>query len=398
MTHQYGLRVTTAMVGIAVVVAACAPATDDAQDTGTTSATVASAEPASGEADNDNGNDTDACVEAVAADVEAARADTPLLVPDEPLDTEALRASTIWYVTVTFNQFSSDWVAGLEEAAAVAGVEVVTFDGQGQVNRFNEGISQAVAQGVDGIIVAAIEPATISASLSEAEQAGIPVMNGFNSDPAEAVPAGMFTNFTSDFTSDGATAAKYALLDSQCRADMVVLTSSAVRVWDNMVTGAQGVFDEYCPEDCTLEVIDVDIANIATDIGEQLSTAFQRNPDIGYVLATGDSLVSFVDPVLATAGSDAKVIGRDGLDANIQRVASGEGQAMTLAMPPFGWLGWLAFDEMGRAIVGQPTPGYQVPARIIDSDNVGGGGADELFPEYTNYQEAFTEAWETSAS
>lgn len=394
MPTRSALLTATAAVTTALILAACSPATTDE---GTDE--VAAAVPADGSGADPTGGATTVtggdpgCLAAVAADVEAARADTDLLVPEAPLDLAALEGRTLWYVTVTFNQFSSDWVTGLEEAAAEAGVEVVTFDGQGQVNRFNEGIAQAVAQGADGIIVAAIEPATISASLADAEAAGIPVMNGFNSDPDDPLPPGMFTNFTSDFTADGATAATYALADSGCDADLVILTSSAVRVWENMVAGAESAFAEHCPDDCTVEVLDIDIANIATDIGEQLGAALQRNPDIDYVLATGDSLVSFVDPVLATSGSDVQVIGRDGLEANIERVALGEGQAMTLAMPPFDWLGWLAFDEMARAMLGEPTPGYVIPARVVDTDNVGDGTGEELFPQYVGYQDAFREAW-----
>jgi ribose transport system substrate-binding protein len=66
---------------------------------------------------------------------------------------------------------------------------------------------------------------------------------------------------------------------------------------------------------------------------------------------------------------------------------------MTLAMPPFDWLGWLAFDEMARAVLGEATPGYVIPARVVDADNVGGGTGDELFPQYVGYQDAFREAW-----
>ena len=332
------------------------------------------------------------CLSAIKADVEAAKADVKLIAPTKPLDLKALKGKTIWYVPVYFNQFSSDWVAGLQEAADTAGVKLVTFDGQGSANRFNEGISAAVAQHAAGIIVAAIDPSVISASLAEAKAAGIPVMNGVNSDPNTPLPSGMYGNFTSDFTAEGATAAKWALLESGCTAHLVMLTSSSVAVWQNMAAGAKSAFDRYCPE-CSLKVLDIDIANIVTSIGSQLQTALQLDPGVDYILAAGDALVPFVSPVVATANSSAKVLGHDGLAASIDMIASRKGQDMTVAMPDFKWLGWLAFDDLGRAILGQARPGYVIPTRIIDATNIGNGSVDKLFPNYVKFREAFTRAW-----
>lgn len=333
-----------------------------------------------------------ACVNAVRQDVDAARAPTRLIAPATPLDLAALKGRTIWYVAVTFNQFSSDWVAGLQEAADRAGVRIVTFDGQGSASRFNEGITQAVAQGAAGIIVAAIDPAVISASLAEAKAAGIPVMNGFNADPRTAVPNGMFGNFTSDFTADGATGAKWALLDSGCKARMVLITSSSVAVWQNMANGARDAFARYCRE-CSLKVLDIDIANIATNLGSQLQAALQQDPGVNYIFSTGDSLVPFVSPIVSTANSQAKVLGRDGLAASIGMIKARSGQDMTLAMPDFKWLGWLAFDDLARAILKQPRTGYTIPARIIDATNIADGSQARLFPAYVGYQAAFINAW-----
>lgn len=333
------------------------------------------------------------CPAEVLSDVAAARAELPLLAPPAPLPLAALKGKTLWYVSVTFNQFSSDWVAGLREAAALAGVRVVTFDGQGSASRFNEGIGQAVAQGAAGIIVAAIDPALISAPLAEAKAAGIPVMNGFNGDPKAALPNGMYGNFSSDFTADGATAAKWAMADSGCAARMVLITSSSVAVWQNVAAGARAAFARHC-RDCTLKVLDVDIANIATNLGSQLQAALQQDPGIGYIFPAGDSLVPFIAPITSAAGSKAKVMGRDGLASSLRLIATRGGQDMTLAMPDFKWLGWLAFDDLARAILKLPRTGYTVPARIVDARNVGDGQQEKLFPAYVGYRQAFQKAWQ----
>jgi ribose transport system substrate-binding protein len=202
----------------------------------------------------------------------------------------------------------------------------------------------------------------------------------------------MYDNFTSDFTKDGENAAKWALVDSGCSADIVSLYSSSVGVWQKMYDGAKSVFDEYCPEDCTFTGLNVDVANVSTDIGSQLGTALQKDQNVNYVYPVWDSATPFVAPVLAAANSSAKVLSRDGLQVNLDAVVAGD-QAMTTAMPPTAWIGWAAFDDIGREMTGAALLDYVIPTRMIDSTNVGDGSASSTFPEYDGYAEAFTAAW-----
>jgi ribose transport system substrate-binding protein len=333
-----------------------------------------------------------ACVESVTSKVEAARAEVDLLAPTAPLDLTAVAGRTIWFITVTMNQFSSDMLVGVEEAAAAAGVDVMSFDGQGSTNRFTEGIEQAVAQDAAGIILVGIDPAVVSSAFAEAAAAGIPVQNTLNSDPDDALPAGMYGNLTSDFSGDGATVADWALADSGCATDLAIIYSSSILVWKKMADAAQAEIEAECA-DCTVTMLDVDLANVATDVGAQLQSALQRNPDINYLYPVWDSAVTYVTPVVAAAGSSAKVLSRDGLDANVAWVQDGT-QHLTVGTPPTGWLGWLSVDDLLRAVTGAEAPGYVIPTRIIDSTTVGDGTTADIWPAYTDYQEAFTTAWQ----
>ncbi|MFB2583049.1 sugar ABC transporter substrate-binding protein [Herbiconiux sp. P15] len=366
--------------GVSLALSGCTPAVSSAgADAGTTSTA-------------DLTDAQAACVDAVSADVEAASAETDLVVPTAPLDLAALEGKSVWYITVSMNQFSSDMASGIQAAGEAAGVDVTLYDGQGLTNRFNEGIQQAVAQGADGIILLGIDPAVVSASLADAAAAGIAVQNAMNSDPDDAVPDGMYGNFTADFTGDGERAAKWALVDSGCSADMVSIYSSSVGVWQKQADGAQAVFDEYCPDDCTLTGLNVDLANLSTDVGSQLGTAIQRDADVNYVFAAWDSAVPYISPVLATANSEAKVLSRDGLQVNLDAIVAGD-QTMTIAMPPTPWIGWASFDDIARAMTGAESEGYVIPSRIVDTANVEDGTAGALFPNYDGYEEAFTSAW-----
>jgi len=333
------------------------------------------------------------CPAGLADEVAAAMEPTELVAPESGLDLSALAGKSIWYITFNQNQFSTEMSDGVEEAGAAAGVDITIFDGQNSTSKYSEGINQAIAQGADGIILMAIQPAVVSADLAAAEAAGISVLSTLNGDPTEPVEAGTFANFTADYTADGSLMAKWALNDSNCTADVLVVQSSPVHVWDLAAQGIEATVNETCPEDCAVKVLDIDPANIATDTGTQLQTALQVDPGVTHVLPVWDSAMPYIAPAVAAAGSAAKVLAHDGISASLELIASGQDQDGTVAMPPPGWIGWAAFDEVARAILGTDSPGYVIPTRLVTSENVGDGSTESVSPNYTDYQAAFSEAW-----
>jgi ribose transport system substrate-binding protein len=334
-----------------------------------------------------------ACIPQVKADVEAASKPSKLVAPTAGLDLAALTGKNIWYITNSQNQFSTEMSTGVKEAGAAAGVKITVFDGQNSTSKYSEGINQAIAQGADGIVLMAIQPAVVKEDLAAAAAAGIKVLNTLNGDPDEAVPASTFANLSAQYTKDGELMGKWALLDSNCKANIIVVQSSPVHVWDLAAKGITKAVTDLCPKDCKVKVLDIDPANIATDTGRQLQTALQVDPDVNYVLPVWDSSMPYVAPAVAAAGSKAKVLAHDGISDSLKLIASGKDQVGTVAMPPPGWIGWAAFDEVARAIVGDKSPNYVIPTRLVTKSNVGDGGIADVSPNYRDYQSAFKEAW-----
>lgn len=335
-----------------------------------------------------------ACIDAVEEDVLAAREPSELVAPTESLDLAALDGRSIWYITNSQNQFSAEMSTGVEEAGAAAGVDITVFDGQNSISRYSEGINQAIAQGADGIVLMAVQPAVVTEDLAAAAAAGIKVLSTLNGDPSEPVPPSTFANLTADYTEDGKLMGKWAMYDSGCTANIVVVQSSPVHVWDLAATGIESAVAENCPEDCKVRVLDIDPANIATETGSQLQTALQVDQGVGYVLPVWDSAIPLVAPVVATSGTSAKVLAHDGISASLELIAQGEDQDGTVAMPPPGWIGWAAFDQVARAILGVTVPDYVIPTRLIDETNIGDGSTADVSPNYRDYQTAFEDAWQ----
>jgi ribose transport system substrate-binding protein len=337
--------------------------------------------------------DSSACTVAAEEAVATASAEQDLLAPTAALDLDALADKNIWYITLLTNQYTTDLYSGFEAAADAAGINPVFFDGQSNISRVVQGIEQAVAQDADGIVMVAIDPSSVTAALEQTTAAGIPVLNFMTDDVTGPVHEGTFGNLTADMISDGENQAWWALADSGCDADVVLMESSVLKNFSAVVDGAESVITENCA-DCTIERLDIDLANVATDVPAQVQSALQRQPGTGYILSAWDSSVPFIAPVLATTGSTAKVGAHDGIAASLEMIRDSNGQDMTMAMTPTPHQGWLAVDEVARAILGVEVIPYVIPTRLVDASNVGDASTTTLWPAYSDYEQAFVDAWQ----
>ncbi|MDH3013761.1 substrate-binding domain-containing protein [Gordonia alkanivorans] len=353
---------------------------------GCTSATADNGSSASGE------KVSNACTQAAGTIVDKAREATPLIVPEVPLDLAAAKGKNIWMIMVVTNQFTSAAAEGFNEAAAAAGVKATVYDGQGQTNKFNEGMAQAIAQKADAIVLLGIEPAMLSGSLNDAARAGIPVINALSGDASAPLANGVFANVSADYTADGASLAAWTLVDSNCSASTFFAQPTAIEIYKNMADGAEKVYRENCPDDCSLDIQEIDLANAATDLPQKVETAMKRNPDTTYVMTNWDSGVTFVEPTVAMTNPDAKILGRDGIATSLDSIRSGKGQDVTMAAPPEAWLGWVMVDNAIRSVTGAQPSGIVIPTRLVDETNVGDSNAD-VNPNYKDFQNAFKEAW-----
>ena len=83
------------------------------------------------------------------------------------------------YALVTINQqalFFNQINDGAKEAAAAAGVELVIFDANNVPAAQNTAIENYITQKVDGIILVAIDVNGVKPAITEAKEAGIPVI------------------------------------------------------------------------------------------------------------------------------------------------------------------------------------------------------------------------------
>lgn len=346
--------------------------------------------------DDDGGSDAAAsdspCVQEATKIVDSAREATPLAIPEESVDGAAMAGKNIWMVTILTNQWSTAVAEGFKAGVDALGAKATVFDGQGLVNKWNEGIAQAVAQKADGIVLLGIDPNVVSESVSDASAAGIPVVNAISGNFDDDVPEGVFSNFTADYRDDGRKIAAWTLVDSGCDASTLFMYATGVPLWDAQMEGNHEVYDELCPDDCEMIDQTVDLANVATDMGRVTQTALTQNPDINYVYPAWDSAVTFAEPATVQVRPEARIVSRDGIVQALDEIRDGGQQKVTVATPPEQWIGWGTVDEISRAILGMDPGGVVVPTRLVDKSNVGESNA-EISPNYDGFEDKFLALW-----
>lgn len=356
---------------VAVSLAACSTGSEDSAGSG--------------------GTENDSCISTVKAAVDEARAPLDLVVPNAPLDLSKVEGKNVWVINVLTNQFIADSNEGYQAAADAAGVNLTIFDGEGQVPKWNEGIQQAIAQGADAIALFGIDTSIVSEAVKEAAAAGIPVVEGLATNyDSERAPE-VFSNISADYYKDGATLANWTLADSDCTADTFLLYSSGLPIWVDTRDGAFDAYAKNCPE-CKISDVNLDLANVATEIPRVTQTQLTQSPDTKYLLATWDSAVPFIESAAAPVNPDAIILGRDGIEAALESIRTDGMQKVTVASPQPQWIAWAVMDDMLRAIAGESPNGIVVPTRLIDATNVGKTDAD-VMPNYQDFEKEFVKAW-----
>jgi ribose transport system substrate-binding protein len=263
-----------------------------------------------------------------------------------------------------FNQMNS----GAEAAAKAASDELVIFNANNDPAAQNSAIETYIQQGVDGIIVVAIDTNGIMPAVQQAADAGIPVVAvdavlpegpqaaqvGVNNKSAGADMGAFFLDY---LASDMGGAAKIGVVGA--------LNSSIQNIRQDgfveKITGAEGVTDAG--------VVDgQNVQDLALAAAENLITA---NPDLSAIYATGEpALLGAVAAVESQGKQDSvEIFGWDLTAQAIRGIDEGY-VAAVIQQDPAG-MGAAAVGAL-KTLSGGGTvdPIIAVPVTIVTRENV----------------------------
>ncbi len=263
-----------------------------------------------------------------------------------------------------FNQMN----AGAEAAAEAGGDELVVFNANNDPAAQNSAIETYIQQGIDGIIVVAIDTNGIMPAVQQAVDAGIPVIavDAVLPDGPHAAQVGV--NNESAGADMGAFFLEYMASDMNGTAKIGVvgaLNSSIQNIrqdgFVDVISGAEGVTEAG--------VVDgQNVQDLALSAAENMITA---NPDLTAIYATGEpALVGAVAAVESQGKQDSiEIFGWDLTAQAIRGIDEGY-VAAVIQQDPAG-MGAAAVEALKTLSGGgEVDPTIAVPVTIVTSENV----------------------------
>jgi ribose transport system substrate-binding protein len=354
--------------GGATLLGACGGGEKEAAPSGTTAA----ATEAAGATSEAAGGATSAAVPAelgeLQAGIEAARAIPPFVAPGPAFDASPARGKKVMYLSldqsIPIVQVIADAVT---EAAEAAGLELSIYDGKAQQARYVSGMQQAIAQGMDGILIESVASASIEQPIKEAREAGIKVIQLNELEPAVEVDG----NVHFDYLGAAKLEADWVLVDSGGEGINVVVWIAPHPTHFAMRDTIQQEFEEYAVGDFKLQVEQVEFADWQTRSPVIARTLMTADPTINYFIPVVDGQSLFIVPFLDQAGygDQVQISTFNATGAVLELLKKGDVVSADNGQDTV-YAGWADIDQMLRVLTGQPTIDHVVPNRMFDQVNI----------------------------
>jgi ribose transport system substrate-binding protein len=325
--------------------------------------------------------------------------------PGEPFDAKQATGKTIFTIQEnSTNPFTNTIVAGMKDVADRIGIKLVDYPNQGERTQWIQGIQQAISQKVDVIVLlgGTIGPVYFQEQAAAADRASIPIVTVADRDLTQDAEPDTAARVGQPYAEAARLDADWIIKQTQCRANVLVLTSNELIAGDINSKAAQDEFDKYCGEGCTTRFVNIPLSQWATKIGTTTQTEVSANPDLNYVFPLYDAMSQFVVPAIQLGGgiTRVKVATFNGTPGILRMIQTGDTVEMIVGENEIH-LGYAAMDQAMRLMTGVPPIGdgdYGIPLRVFDDSNVDETGVP---PEYgvgygRQWRDGFLQAWGVS--
>ena len=337
--------------------------------------------------------------------VDAARAGTEFT--DPPAAGPAPKPGVnVWMINIGLASPGSElWGEGAREAGETLGWNVTVYDGKYEPFRWIEGIQQAVAADADGIVLAAVDCASVKAPLEQAKAAGIAIV-GISAADCSDIDEGAPRVFDGDVQyvtgglketskSLGATQADWvtATTDGTGKIIHVTYNESPQNNWQ--VAGFNEELAAVCPGCEVVKEVDIVTTDLyGSALREKLEQALLQNPD-------ADAIVVPFDDVMTGSGGSAAINAAGRRDINVvatggssgaafQEIREGTGTDALVALS-FQWEAWAAMDGLNRILNGEQVANSGLATQLVDEGNA--EGIEDYYQPPIDFRAGYRKAW-----
>lgn len=294
------------------------------------------------------------------------------------------------------NDASREWGTAIAAIGGKIGWQVTIIDGHGSPVGWQEGLNQAIALQVDGIVMDA-DAASLQPQIKDANAKGIVVVGihatGF---PGPQPDLGLFVNIQQDPRDIGRAQADWIIDHSNGTARVVVTSHCEYAIACAKAHATEARIEE-CPGCEMLEFSNSPIAEVAQRQPALVTAWVQKYGTPLYITSVADYTADYQIPALRAGGVDpAEVIlvSADGNKSAYERIRAGGQYQLVTASEPYQMQGYQAIDELNRAFHGMPPSGFVQTPYLVTPENIDAEGGDlNTFIPSNGYEQRYLDLW-----
>jgi ribose transport system substrate-binding protein len=254
-----------------------------------------------------------------------------------------------------------------QDAADELGYDFEVCDGGTSADSIGQCFTNAVNADPDVVISNGIGVAEAGDGYAALAEAGIPIVgSSTGNDPGVDGVATEVAGASCE--EQGEVMGDWVIADSEGQANVMFFATETYKCNQQRRAGFESSMSAC--DTCEVSVEEFAIDSIQTTLTQQISSAIQSNPDVGYIIGTFDQIALQASDAVRQSGRDIKVGGFDGNSPNLELISQGDIQGADIA---FGRVepGWQTVDVAARAVDGQDLPEVTpVNFVLITEDNI----------------------------
>jgi ribose transport system substrate-binding protein len=294
------------------------------------------------------------------------------------------------------NDASREWGTHIANIGKKIGWEIIIIDGRGSPVGWQEGVNQAIALQVNGIVMDA-DAASLQPQIQDAVSKGITVVgihaSGF---PGPQPELGLFVNIQQDPRDIGRAQADWIILHSGGKARAVVTSHCEYAIACAKAHATEERIKQ-CPGCEVLEFSNSPIAEVAQRQPALVTAWVQKYGIPLYITSVADYTADYQIPALRAGGVDPKdviIVSADGNKSAYERIRAGGQYQLVTASEPYGMQAYQAIDELNRAFNNEQPSGFVQTPYLVTPDNINAEGGDKnTFIPSNDYEKRYLELW-----
>jgi ribose transport system substrate-binding protein len=291
---------------------------------------------------------------------------------------------------------SHEWGQAILEAGAKIGWKVIIIDGHGSPVGWQQGIDQAIALKVDGLVTDA-DAASLKDPINDARSKGI-VIVGIHAAafPGPQPDQGLFFNIGQDPRDIGRAQADWIIQHSNGTARVIVTTHCEYAIACTKAAATKDRIEE-CKGCKVLEFSNSPIVEVAQRQPALVTAWVQKYGTPLYITSVADYTADYQIPTLRAGGidpADVIIVSADGNRSAYERIRAGDQYQLVTVSEPIKMQGYQAIDELNRAFHKMP-PGdfFQTPYLVTPNNINAEGGDEDTFIPSNNYEQHYLGLW-----